>query len=124
VCALALGMSLKSDCIFCKIINGKIPSEIIYRDDNVIGFKDISPSAPLHYIFVPTEHIDSLAKIEENNIHFLTKIFSAILKITKQEGISEQGYRTVINTGKQGGQTVFHLHVHLLAKQNMSHTFA
>ncbi len=115
-------MDLKSDCIFCKIIRGDIPADIVYRDEKVLAFKDLSPLAPLHYLFVPTNHVNSLAQV--GSLSVISDIYSAILKVAEKEKIKEDGFRTVINTGKQGGQSVFHLHVHLLAKQTMGHKFA
>lgn len=109
-------------CLFCKIVKGEIQSEIVYRDEDVVAFKDVSPMAPIHYLFVPTKHVDSLAHLD--NADVMAKLYAAVLKVAQREGVKESGFRTVINTGKEGGQTVFHLHIHLLAKQTMSHKFA
>jgi histidine triad (HIT) family protein len=107
------------DCLFCKIIEGKIPSAKVYEDENVLAFKDIQPQAPLHYLFVPKHHTESLATLPESETGIIDKIFTAIKKVAEKEGVSKRGYRTVINTNGDGGQTVWHLHVHLMAGKKM-----
>lgn len=99
------------DCIFCKIANKEIPSNIIYENENVIAFNDLNPQAPVHFLVVPKKHYNSLNDI--NSKEEFADIFSAIPEICKQLNIKE--YRTVINTGSSAGQTVFHLHVHVMA---------
>ena len=103
------------DCLFCKIIQGKIPSSKVYEDEDVIAFKDILPQAPVHFLFVPKNHIQSLAHITEDHLPMVSKVFGAVIKVAKQEGLDQTGFRTTINTGQNGCQTVHHLHVHLLA---------
>ena len=107
-----------SDCLFCKIVAGEIPSTKIYEDDSVYAFADIDPQAPFHAIIVPKEHIASAAEINENNSHLIAKIFEAIAKIAKEENLAD-GFRVVNNCGKDGGQTVGHIHFHLLARRNL-----
>ena len=102
-----------SDCLFCKIIDGEIPSTKVYEDDNVYAFRDINPQAPVHVIIVPKTHICCADKIDESNSFYVAKIFEAIPKIAEQEGLSN-GYRVINNCGEDGGQTVKHLHFHLL----------
>ncbi len=102
---------MNSECIFCKIANKEIKTDIIYEDDNVIAFNDLNPQAPVHFLVIPKKHYPSLNEIDSEEAFM--KIFSAIPKITKKLGIKE--YRTVINTGAQAGQTVFHIHVHVMA---------
>ncbi len=104
------------DCLFCKIVKGDIPSTKIYEDEWVYAFADIEPQAPFHAIVIPKEHICCTADINENNSQAIAKIFEAIAKIAKQENL-EQGFRVVNNCGKDGGQTVGHLHFHLLARR-------
>ncbi len=104
------------DCLFCKIAAGEIPSTKIYEDEWVYAFADIDPQAPFHAIVIPKEHICSAAEINESNSEVIAKIFEAIAKIAKQENL-EQGFRVVNNCGKDGGQTVGHLHFHLLARR-------
>ena len=107
-----------ADCLFCKIIAGEIPSTKIYEDESVYAFADIDPQAPFHAIIVPKEHIASADEINEQNSHLIAKIFEAIAKIAVKENLSD-GYRVVNNCGKDGGQTVGHIHFHLLARRNL-----
>lgn len=102
---------MNADCIFCKIVAGSIPSTKIYEDDDVIAFNDIHPIAPVHFMIVPKEHIESLASAEEKHQALLGKILSLAPTLAKQQGL--KGFRTMINTGRDGGQEVFHLHVHI-----------
>ncbi len=99
------------DCIFCKIANKEIPADLIYEDENVVAFNDLNPTAPVHLLVIPKKHYSSLNDIDEEKV--FGQIFSAIPKITKKLGIKE--YRTVVNTGKSAGQSVFHIHVHVLS---------
>jgi histidine triad (HIT) family protein len=110
------------DCIFCKIIDGEIPSDIIYRDEEVIAFRDISPQAPIHILVVPKKHIDSLTQLDETDYHLIGKIIKVANQLAKEEGVAEKGYRVAINCGEQGGQAVPHLHLHLLAGRKMRPT--
>ncbi len=107
-----------SDCLFCKIIAGDIPSTKIYEDESVYAFADIDPQAPFHAIIVPKEHIASAAEINGENSHCIAKIFEAVAKIAAQENL-EKGFRVVNNCGEDGGQTVGHIHFHLLARRNL-----
>lgn len=103
------------DCIFCKIANGRIPSELIHEDDVCVAFNDLSPQAPTHLLIIPREHIDSLATTKAEHSPILGHLLSTASSIAREGGFAEDGYRVVINTNADGGQTVFHLHVHLLA---------
>ena len=105
-----------SDCLFCKIVAGEIPSTKIYEDESVYAFADIAPQAPFHAIIVPKEHITSAAEITADNSHLIAKIFEAVAKIAEQEKLQD-GFRVVNNCGKDGGQTVGHIHFHLLARR-------
>ena len=105
---------MKDNCIFCKIISGEIPSKLIYEDDVCVAFEDINPQAPTHILIIPKEHIDSLNDIEDKHKELLGKIMIKLSEIAADCGISEKGYRVVVNTNEHGGQTVFHLHMHLL----------
>ncbi|MCL2425036.1 MAG: histidine triad nucleotide-binding protein [Oscillospiraceae bacterium] len=102
-----------SDCLFCKIIAKEIPSKCVYEDDNVFAFRDISPQAPVHILVVPKEHIISVAELTTENSLVVSKCFEAIAMIAENEGLN-QGFRVITNSGAGGGQTVFHLHFHLL----------
>ena len=104
------------DCLFCKIIKGEIPSTKVYEDEYVYAFLDIAPQAPFHAVVVPKTHIDSAAQIDAQNSLHVAKIYEAIAKIAKDENL-EKGFRVVINCGEDGGQTVGHLHFHLLARR-------
>jgi len=102
-----------SDCIFCKIIEGAIPSQPVYQDEFVYAFRDITPQTPVHILVVPKEHIASAAELTPENSFLAAKCFEVIAKIAKSEGLGD-GFRVVTNSGADGGQTVFHLHFHLL----------
>ena len=101
------------DCLFCKIINGEIPSNKDYEDDTVFAFRDIAPQAPTHILIIPKEHIKSAAEIDESNSAVVAHIFEVAAKIAKQEGLDD-GFRIVNNCGDIAGQTVKHLHFHLM----------
>lgn len=104
----------QEDCLFCKIIAGEIPSETIYEDDVCFAIKDISPQAPAHFLVIPREHIESLDKARNRHQELLGYLLLIGAEIAREQGFAENGYRTVINTNADGGQTVFHLHIHLL----------
>lgn len=108
-----------NDCLFCKIIKGEIPSSKVFENDYVYAFKDIDPQAPLHYIFIPKEHIESANMINEDNAHLIGEVFKAIAKVAKDENL-EEGYRIVNNCGTNAGQTVFHIHFHVMGKRKFS----
>ena len=108
-----------SDCIFCKIINGEIPSKKIYEDDKVLAFYDISPEAPVHFLVIPKEHIESVNHINEVNSDIISHIFLVINKLAKELKIDETGYRIVNNCGVDGGQTVKHIHFHVLGAREL-----
>lgn len=101
------------DCLFCKIINGEIPSNKVYEDDTVFAFRDIAPQAPTHILIIPKHHIKSAAEIDESNSAIISHIFEVAAKIAKQEGLDD-GFRIVNNCGDIAGQTVKHLHFHLM----------
>lgn len=103
------------DCIFCKIIEGKIPSEKVYEDENVLAFKDINPAAPIHILIIPKKHIENLLEIKKEDSEALVEIFDAIKKVAQKLGIEQDGFRIISNCGKDAGQEVMHLHFHLLA---------
>lgn len=108
-----------NDCLFCKIIKGEIPSTKIYENEYVYAFKDIEPQAPFHAIIIPKIHICCADKINADNSIYIAKIFEAVAEISKQEKL-ENGYRVVNNCGEDGGQTVKHIHFHLLARRNLA----
>ncbi|OGO78197.1 MAG: histidine triad nucleotide-binding protein [Clostridiales bacterium GWB2_37_7] len=108
-----------SNCIFCKIVNDEIPCSKVYEDDKVLAFKDINPEAPVHILVVPKQHIQSVLDLDEKNKSVTVDIFDAINKIAKLSGIDEDGFRVVANTGINGGQTVGHLHYHILGGRSL-----
>jgi histidine triad (HIT) family protein len=108
-----------SDCLFCKIAEKKIPAKIVYEDDTCVAFDDINPQAPTHTLVIPRKHIASIAELTEADAGLLSHLMLTGNKLAKQKGIAEGGYRFVINTGKFGGQTVFHLHLHILGGRPM-----
>ena len=103
------------NCLFCKIIQGEIPSTKVYEDDEILAFKDINPAAPIHILVIPKKHITSLAHLEKEDEVIVGKIYTVINKIAEEQGVKEKGYRVIVNCGKDGGQEVMHLHFHLLA---------
>lgn len=107
-----------SDCIFCKIAQGEIPCDKVYEDDEVLAFHDINPVAPVHFMLIPKLHLASLAEAEEKHAALLGKMLLLAPKLAKEQGL-DHGFRTVINTGRGGGQEVLHLHVHVIGGGNI-----
>ncbi len=110
------------DCIFCKIINKQIPSQIVYEDDEIIAFKDIEPVAPVHVLVVPKKHIASVLEISEEDKILIGKIYTVIQKLAIELGIDKDGFRVVTNCGENAGQTVKHIHFHLLGGKKLALT--
>jgi histidine triad (HIT) family protein len=108
-----------SNCIFCHIINGEIPCNKVYEDDKILAFKDINPEAPVHIVVIPKKHIPSILDLDENDVFITIDIFNAINKIAKLLDIDKDGFRVVANTGANGGQTVAHLHYHILGGRSL-----
>ncbi len=104
----------EAECLFCKIIQKKIPSKVVYEDEVALAFEDISPQAPTHLLIIPKIHIARLADIEQQDEVTVSHLFSVIRTLAKQYALLEAGFRTVINSGESAGQTVFHLHIHLM----------
>ncbi|MFC1907849.1 histidine triad nucleotide-binding protein [Chloroflexota bacterium] len=113
---------MKTDCIFCQIVAGKVPSKIVYQDEEVLAFHDINPQAPTHLIIIPKKHIPSLAHLSRKESPLIGHMVNITNQLAKKSGISERGYRLAINCGKEGGQLVPHLHLHLLGGQKLSDT--
>ena len=107
------------DCLFCKIAAGQIPSTKVYEDESVLAFRDIAPQAPTHILVIPKCHIASVAEVTTENASLIAHIFAVIPQIARQEGL-ETGYRVVSNCGKDAGQTVHHLHFHILGGKELS----
>lgn len=108
------------DCIFCKIINKEIPSNIVYEDEEILAFKDIAPQAPIHIVVIPKKHIEKITQIQKEDEALIGKIYSVINQIAKEQGIAEEGFRVIINCGENGGQEVKHIHFHLLGGTKLS----
>lgn len=109
-----------TDCIFCKIVDKELPSEIIYEDDLVLAFKDLQPQAPKHFLVIPKIHIESANQINSENSKYIGAIFEIIAKIAREEGFAEDGYRVVNNCGENGQQTVKHIHFHVLGERKLT----
>lgn len=108
------------DCVFCKIINRESPVEKIYEEDDIIVFNDINPQAPIHILLVPKEHFNSLNEIPEEKKDILSRILLRARQIAHEKGIGNKGYRIVLNTAKESGQSVFHIHFHLMGGRRMT----
>ena len=108
------------DCIFCKIIAGEIPSKKVYEDERVLAFRDIAPQAPTHILVIPKDHISSFADITEKNAPLVAHILAVAAKIAREEGLENGGYRIVSNCGADAGQTVPHLHFHILGGKKLN----
>ena len=107
------------ECLFCKIIKGEVPSQKVYEDEEILAFKDIHPAAPIHILVIPKKHIDSLAQMQAEDEEMTGKIYHVINQIAEEQGFKENGYRVIVNCGKDGGQEVMHLHFHLLAGKSL-----
>ena len=108
------------DCVFCQIVAGKIPSETLYQDEEVIAFRDINPLAPTHVLIIPKRHIPSLAQLTDDEMSLIGHMARVANQLARKEGVAESGYRLVISSGEQGGQIVPHLHMHLLGGRRLS----
>jgi len=108
-----------SDCIFCKIVTGEIPSAKVYGDEQATAFRDVNPAAPTHILIVPNRHVDSINAMTVDDEQTVGHLFNVARQIAAQEGIADGGYRLIINTNADAGQTVFHVHLHLLGGKRM-----
>jgi len=111
---------MTTECIFCQIVAGKITSEILYQDEEVVAFRDINPQAPTHLLIIPKKHIPSLTHLPEAESPLIGHMVNIANQLAKREGVFESGYRLVINCGKEGGQLVPHLHLHILGGRQLS----
>jgi len=112
-------MSDSPDCLFCKIASGEIPADVVHRDTQVTAFRDINPHAPVHVLRVPNQHIESISALRPQHDALMGSVLRAAAQVAAAEGIDQSGYRLLSNTGRQGGQVVMHLHVHLLGGRQM-----
>ena len=109
-----------ADCVFCKIIAGEIPSERVYEDDDIVAFTDLNPQAPLHALIVPRRHIATLNDLQDSDDALVGAMLRVAAGIARAHGYQERGYRTVFNCNREAGQTVFHIHLHLLAGRGLT----
>ena len=105
---------MSEDCLFCKIAEGQIKSDVVYEDDDILAFKDINPKAPVHILFIPKKHIPTLNDASESDASLIGKIILKATDVAKEQGVADEGYRVVLNCNKNAGQEVFHVHIHLL----------
>jgi histidine triad (HIT) family protein len=110
---------MRDDCIFCKIVNGTIPSSRVYEDDDVMAFDDIHPMAPVHVIIIPKRHIETLMDVTADNMKAVSSLINAAREVARVKGIDKRGFRTVINCNEEGGQVIFHLHMHVLGGKKL-----
>jgi histidine triad (HIT) family protein len=108
------------NCIFCKIAAGEIPSNLVYQDEHVVAFPDISPAAPVHILVIPRKHVDSIGHLEDADLELAGRLMLAARTVAQQAGVAESGYRVVANIGAHGGQTVPHLHLHVMGGRQLS----
>lgn len=108
-----------TDCLFCKMVSGEIEPDKVYEDEDVLAFRDIDPQAPTHVLVIPRQHVATLNDLDPDSVGLVGKMVLAAAEVAKQEGIAEAGYRTVLNCNAQGGQSVFHIHLHLLGGRRM-----
>ena len=109
-----------NDCVFCKIGSGQIPSRVVLQDDDIMAFEDLNPQAPVHVLVIPKRHISALSESGEDDRTLLGCLLEAASVVARKKGVIESGYRVVANTGKNGGQTVLHLHLHVLGGRRMT----
>jgi len=112
-------MRKSEDCVFCKIVRGEIPSRKVYEDDEVLAFHDINPQAPIHILVIPKKHIPRITEIGEEDRELVFKLIKTCTEVARKEGIAEKGFRLVVNTNPEGGQTVYHVHFHVLGGRQM-----
>ncbi len=115
---------MMENCIFCKIAKGEIPGNKVYEDDKVLAFDDINPMAPVHVIVIPKQHIPTLMDVAPENMNIMGDIFTAVKEVAKIKKIEEKGFRTVINCNEEGGQLIFHLHIHVLGGERLKDDLA
>ncbi len=109
---------MSSDCLFCKMVAGEIPADVVYEDDEILVFKDIYPKAEVHLLMIPKQHTESLATLTPDDDALTARMVRLLPKLASEQGL-EGGFRTIINTGSEGGQVIFHLHMHLLGGKNL-----
>lgn len=111
---------MSQDCLFCKIVDGDIPADMVFESDNAVAFRDVNPQAPTHILVIPRQHIATINDLEPGNESLVGELYMAARQIAADEGIAEAGYRTVMNCNKGAGQSVFHIHLHVLGGRALS----
>lgn len=111
---------MSEDCLFCKLISGEIPATEVYRDDDIFAFEDINPIAPTHILVIPIKHLSDIKSANEDDQELIGKMLLIANQIATEKGLAKDGFRYVINTGKNGGQTVYHLHLHIIGGRSLS----
>lgn len=112
---------MSDDCLFCKIVAGDIPGDIVYQDELVIAFKDINPQAPVHILIVPKRHVTTLNDLTEDDQSLVGYLILTAKRLAAEQGINESGYRIIMNCNQEGGQTVYHIHMHLMGGRQLTH---
>lgn len=112
---------MSDSCLFCKIVSGEIQGTIVFRDEHATAFRDINPAGPTHILIVPNRHIESINALERDDEELMGHLFTVAGQLAKNEGIDQSGYRLITNTGPNAGQTIFHIHMHLIGGQPMKH---
>ena len=108
-----------TDCLFCKMVAGEIQPDVVYEDEHVLAFRDVNPQAPVHVLVVPREHIATLNDLNEDHAELVGRLYLAAKRVAEKDGIAERGYRTVINCNAEAGQSVYHVHLHVLGGRHM-----
>ncbi|HYW92766.1 MAG TPA: histidine triad nucleotide-binding protein [Gammaproteobacteria bacterium] len=108
-----------ADCIFCDIVSGDVPSDIVYENEYIVAFRDINPQAPVHVLVIPRRHVDNINALTAEDADMVGRLYLAARDVARQEGLAERGYRTVMNCNHEAGQTVFHLHLHVLGGRRL-----
>lgn len=114
------GVGENNDCLFCKIVEKKIPADIVYESENIIAFKDIEPKAPIHCLIIPKKHISTINDIDGSNSNIIGLMYEAAAQLARTLNVDKDGYRVVMNCNSNGGQTVYHVHLHFLAGRRLS----
>tara|TARA_B100001287_G_scaffold46456_1_gene35507 strand:- start:2278 stop:2676 length:399 start_codon:yes stop_codon:yes gene_type:complete len=110
----------KNDCLFCRIVEKKVPADIVYESDDLIAFKDIEPRAPIHCLIIPKKHISTINDIDRSNSNIIGLMYEAAAQLARSFNVDKEGYRVVMNCNSNGGQTVYHIHLHFLAGRQLS----
>ena len=108
------------DCLFCRILAGEVPADVVYQDNRALAFRDTNPQAPVHLLVIPYDHIESLDEASQRDEALLGHLLRVAARVANEQGLSESGYRTVINTGAGAGQSVFHLHLHVIGGRSLN----